>query len=84
MGVPKTSDHIRIKIKMPTPSQEPPAFSKAPNEALKNMDFLCTFKINIESQNSDHGYIKDNRPYQNKYQDAKPKSATYSILQSPE
>ena len=48
----KTSDHIQIKIKMPNPSQEPPASSKAPNEDLKDMDVLCTFKIKIQSQNS--------------------------------
>ena len=49
MGVSKTSDHIQIKIKMPNPSQEPPASSKAQNEDLKDMDVLCTFKIKIES-----------------------------------
>ena len=59
VGVPKTSDHIKIKIKMPNPSQEPPASSKAPNEDFKDMDVLCTLKIKIESQNSDHQYIKD-------------------------
>merc|ERR1711954_351397 len=55
MGVPKTSDHIQINIRMPTPSQEPPASSKAPDEDLKDMDVLCTFKIKIESQNSEYG-----------------------------
>ena len=30
MGVPKTSDHIQINIRMRNPSQEPPASSKAP------------------------------------------------------
>ena len=59
MDVLKANDHIQIKINMPNPSQEPPASSKAPNEDLKDMDVLCTFKIKIESQNSDHGYIKD-------------------------
>ena len=59
MGLPKTSDHIQIKIKMPNPSQESPASSKSPNEDLKDMDALCTFNIKIESQNVDHGYIKD-------------------------
>ena len=59
MGISKTRDHIQTKIKMPTPSQEPPTSSKAPNEDLKDMDVLCTFKIKIESQNLDHGYIKD-------------------------
>jgi len=59
MGISKVSDHIQMKIKVPSPSQEPQASSKAPNEDLKDMDVLCTFKIKIESQNSDHGYIKD-------------------------
>ena len=59
IGVPKTSDHIQIKTKMPNPSQEPPASSKAPNENLKDMDVLCAFKIKIEGQNLDHDQIKD-------------------------
>ena len=71
MGVSKTSDHIQINIRMPNPSQEPPASSKAPNEDLKDMDVLCTFKIKIESKNLEHGYIKDQGPYQNLDQDAK-------------
>ena len=52
MGVLKTSDPILIKIKMPNPSQEPPASSKAPNEDLKDMDVLCTFKINPKPHQS--------------------------------
>jgi len=59
MGVPKTSDHIQIKIKIPNLSQDPPASSKAPNQDLKAMDVLCTFRIKIEGHNSDHGSIKD-------------------------
>ena len=59
MGVSKTSDPIQIKIKMSHPSQEPPVSSKAPNEDLKDMDNLCTFKIKIEIKKSDHGFIKD-------------------------
>merc|ERR1711954_440075 len=59
MGVSKTSDHIQIKIKMPNPSQEPPGSSKAPNEDLKDIDVLCTFKIKLESQNSEYGCTKD-------------------------
>ena len=35
MSVPKNSDHNHIKIKMPNPSQEPPASSKAPNQVSK-------------------------------------------------
>ena len=54
-----TSDHIKIKIKMPNPSQKPQASSKAQNEDLKDMDIVCTFKIKIKSQILDHGYMKD-------------------------
>ena len=66
MGISKTSDRIKNKIKMPNPNQESPASSKAPNEDLQDMDVLCTFKIKRESQNSNHGYIKDqwSYPYQ--------------------
>ena len=83
MGVPKTTDHIQINIRMPNPSQEPPASSKAPNQDLKDMDVLCTFKIKIESQNSAYGCTKDQWPYSNQYQDARPEWGTSSILQSP-
>ena len=59
MGVLKTSDHIQIKIKMPNPNQEPPASSKAPNQDLKDMDVLGTFKIKIENKTLEYWYIKD-------------------------
>ena len=80
MGVSKTTDNIQIKIKMQNPSQEPPASSKAPNKDLKDMNVLCTFKIKIDSQNLDHGYIQDQQPYPNQDQDAKPLSKTSSFL----
>ena len=83
MGVPKTIDHIQIKIKMQNPSQELLASSKAPNEDLKDMDFLQTFIIKIESQNSDHGCIKDQWPHPYQDQDDKPQSGASGILQSP-
>ena len=54
MGISKTSNYIQIKIKMPNPSQEPAASSKAQNEDLEYIDVLGTFKIKIESQKSDH------------------------------
>ena len=57
MGLIKPSDHIKIKIKMPNPSQEHPASSKAPNQALKDMDVLCTFRIKIEHKTYDVEYI---------------------------
>ena len=44
---------------MPTPSQEPSASLKTPNEDLKDMDVLCALKIKIEIEQSDHEYIKD-------------------------
>ena len=64
MGVSKTSDHIRIKIKIPNPSQEPPASSNTPNEDFNDMDVLCTLKIKIESQNLDQGVSKSNDRFQ--------------------
>ena len=64
MGISKTSDHILIKIKVPKPSQEPPASSKAQNEDFKDMEVLCTFKIKIKWQNFEHGSTKDQRPYE--------------------
>ena len=50
MDETKTTDNIQINIRMPTPSQEPPVSSKAPNKDLKDMDVLCTFKIEIENK----------------------------------
>ena len=79
-GVSKTSDHIQIKIKTCISGQEHPGSSKDQNQNLKSMDALYTSKIKIESQNSEVGCIKDQWPYQNQDQDAKPKSGTSSIL----
>ena len=62
-------------------SNEPPASSKAPNQALKDMDVLCTFKIKIKSKNSDHEYIKDQWPYPNQDHDKRPQSEASNILQ---
>merc|ERR1711954_150832 len=59
IGVLNTNDHIQIKIKMPNPSQEPPASFKAPTQDLKDMYVLCTFKIKIERQNFGNGCIRD-------------------------
>ena len=72
MGVSKTSDHIQIKIQIPNPSWEPPASSKAQNQDLKDMYVLYTFKIKIESLNSDAWCNKDQEPYPNQDQDTKP------------
>ena len=83
MGEPKTHDHIQINIRMPNPSQEPPASSKAPNEDLKDMGVLCNFKIKIKSLNLYHGYVKDQLPYPNQYQDVTPQAGTSNVNQIP-
>ena len=83
MGVSKINDHIQIKIKVSNPNQEPPASSKAPNEDLKDMDALCTFKIKIECQNSDDYCIKDHWPYTNKIHHIKIKIKIANPIQEP-
>ena len=57
-------------IKMQILIHEPTASSKAPNEDLKDMDVLCTFKIDIESKNVEHGCTKGQWPYPNQDQDS--------------
>ena len=56
MGVNKTTDQIKIKIKIS--SQEPQASFKAQHQELKDTDVLNIFKINEESQNLDHWCFK--------------------------
>ena len=48
-----------MNIRLENPSHEPTASSQAPYQDLKDMDFLYTFKIKIESQNLDHGPFND-------------------------
>ena len=43
MGISKTSDNIQIKMKLPNPSQEPPASSESQNEDLKDMDAVYLY-----------------------------------------
>ena len=83
MIVPKTSNHIKINIKMPNLNLEPAASSKTPNENLKDMDVLWTLKIKKESQNLDYVCIKDQWSCKTKDHDPKPQSGTSSNLQSP-
>ena len=84
MGISETTDHIQVKIKMPNPIQEPPVSSKAPNEALKDMDILCNFEIKIESQNFYNGYIRDQWLYPNSDQEAKLQLGTPSPQPKPQ
>ena len=59
IGILKITDHYQINIRMLNSIEESSASSKASNPDLKDIDVLCTFKIKIESQNLDHGCIKD-------------------------
>ena len=81
-SVSKTSDHIKIKIRIPNPSHEPPVSSKAPNQDSKDLDGLCTFKIKVESWNFYHGCIKDQSSYPNQDKHTKSQSGTSSVLQN--
>ena len=83
MGVSKTNDHNQIKIKRPSLNQDLPASSKAPNEDLRDMDVLCTFKIKIEIQNLENKFPNNLWPYPNHDQDVKPQWGTSSILYVP-
>ena len=83
MDVSKAIDHIQIKFKIPKPSQEPPASSKAQNQDSKCIDDLCTFIFKSEGQKLDHVCIKDQWPYPNQDKDPKSQSGTSSILQCP-
>ena len=83
ISVSKIPDHTQIKINMPDPSQEPPASSKAPSQDLKDMDALCTFETMIECENLNHWFTKDQWPYPNPDQEAKPQWRTASPHQSP-
>ena len=72
----------RSRYQTPVKNIQHPAL-RALNQDFKDMNVLCTFKITMESQNSEHGCIKDQKPYECQDQDAKPQSGTSSILQSP-
>ena len=58
MGVLKTTDHIKSKSKYQTHVCNHQHL-QIPNLDLKEVDFLCSFKIKIESQNFKHWCIKD-------------------------
>ena len=58
VGVSKTSDHISVKIKMPNPSQEPPASLKAINQDFRDIYVLCTLKSRW-CQNLKHGCMNN-------------------------
>ena len=82
-GPSKTSNYFQINIKTPDPSQKTPVSSKAPNEDLKDMDVLSTFKIKIESQNMDHGCIKDQWPIKIKIKMLNPNQELLASSKAP-
>ena len=53
--------------KDPKPQSATSSILQSPNEDLEDMDVYCTFKIKVESQNSDNGYIKNQWPYPNQH-----------------
>ena len=71
------SSNIEIIIEMPNSNKE------ASNQDLKDMDVLCTFKIKIESQNSEHMCTKDKLPYVNQDQDANPSQKAPASSKAP-
>ena len=83
MWLSKTSDHIQIKIKMPNPCQEPPASSKIPNQDLKDMDALCTFKIEVESQHQSMGVSKTSENIQIKIKIPNPSHEPPASFKAP-
>ena len=74
MGIAKTNDHIKIKIKMPNPSQEPPASTKSPIQDLKDVNALCTFKMQIESKKWEYRGIKSRSRYKPPVRNLQPPS----------
>ena len=82
MGASKISDHIQINMKMPKPSQEPPAFYKAPNEDSKGCG--CSLHLQNKDREQKFGSWVCQQPVtiSKKDQDAKPQLGTCSPNQS--
>ena len=88
MGLSNISDHIQIKIKMPNPSQEPPAFAKIPKRELKghrcslhlqNQD-RATIQIMNISKTSDHIQIKIMMPNPSQEPPASSKAPNLEVI----
>ena len=58
IGVSKTIDHIQIKIKIPNPSKEPPASSKASNQDLRTYMFFAPSKSRYKATIWSMGVLK--------------------------
>ena len=60
LGVPKTSDHILINIRIPNPSQESPVSSNDPNEDLKGHG--CSWHLQNQDREPKFGIHLYDRP----------------------
>ena len=62
--VTRTKKLTKLKVKIPNSNQEPPASPKAQIQVNKDMRVLCTFKLNIETQNWEQRFLGPNYTYQ--------------------
>ena len=76
MGISKNSDHIQLKIKMPTPVRNLQCPPK-PQSRLKG--HTCSW--HLQKQDREHRCVKDQYQYSNQYRYAKLQWETSSILQ---
>ena len=83
MAVPKTSDHIQIKIKMANPIPEPSASTKVHNQDLKKIDVLSHSKSRQRAKIWIIGVSKTGIHHPNQDQDDKPQSGASSVIQRP-
>ena len=85
----QTLEHRCITDQWPYPSQDQDSqphsgtssVLQSPKSGLEG--HRCSLKIKIERQTLEHRSIRDQWPYPNEDQDAKPHSGTSSVLQSP-
>ena len=70
------------QIKDAEPQSETYSFLQSLYKNLKDMEVLYTFKINLNSQNSDHGCIKEQWPYSNQDPNIKPESGSLDFIKN--
>ena len=70
------------QIKDSKPQSGTYSFLQILHQNFKDMDVLYTFKINLNSQNSDLGCIKEQWPYSNQDPNIKPESGSLDFIKS--
>lgn len=70
------------QIKDAKPQSGTYSFRKSLYLSFKDMDVLYTFKINLNSQNSDHGCIEEQWPYSTQDPNIKPKSGSLDFIKN--